>query len=81
MPLDLEFARRQFPALRTENIAFFENAGGSYACRQVIERLHRFYTERKMQPIGQSNRQNLAVRKWTRRAGVFLRCLALRKMS
>ena len=50
MPLDLEFARRQFPALRTENIAFFENAGGSYACRQVIERLHRFYTERKMQP-------------------------------
>ena len=29
---------------------FFENAGGSYACKQVIDRLHRFYTERKVQP-------------------------------
>ena len=30
----------------------FENAGGSYTCRQVIDRLHRFYTERKVQPYG-----------------------------
>jgi selenocysteine lyase/cysteine desulfurase len=30
--------------------AFFENAGGSYTCRPVIDRLLRFYTERKVQP-------------------------------
>jgi selenocysteine lyase/cysteine desulfurase len=36
------------PALQGQ--AFFENAGGSYTCRQVIDRLHRFYTERKVQP-------------------------------
>ncbi|MBS0385550.1 MAG: aminotransferase class V-fold PLP-dependent enzyme, partial [Proteobacteria bacterium] len=30
--------------------AFFENAGGSYPCRFVTERLARFYRERKVQP-------------------------------
>ena len=53
LPLDLAFVRRQFPAFETGpsvGQAFFENAGGSYACRQVIDRLHRFYTERKVQP-------------------------------
>ena len=53
MGFDLDFVRKQFPALQVldlQNIAFFENAGGSYACRQVIDRLNRFYTERKMQP-------------------------------
>ena len=54
MPLDLEFVRRQFPALGTENIAFFENAGAHMHVAKVIERLHRFYTERKCSPIGQS---------------------------
>ncbi|TNF66455.1 MAG: aminotransferase class V-fold PLP-dependent enzyme, partial [Bacteroidetes bacterium] len=30
--------------------AFFENAGGSYPCRQVINRLADFYTKNKVQP-------------------------------
>lgn len=30
--------------------AFFENAGGSYTCGAVIDRLTRFYTQRKVQP-------------------------------
>jgi len=45
--------RAQFPAFEQPALqgqAFFENAGGSYTCRQVIDRLHRFYTERKVQP-------------------------------
>jgi selenocysteine lyase/cysteine desulfurase len=53
MPLDLDFVRDQFPAFTaplTADQAFFENAGGSYPCRQVVERLHRFYAERKVQP-------------------------------
>ena len=51
--LDLDFVRAQFPAFEaplTSGQAFFENAGGSYPCRQVVDRLHRFYTERKVQP-------------------------------
>ncbi len=51
--LDLDFVRSQFPAFESPVLsshAFFENAGGSYPCRPVVERLHRFYTDRKVQP-------------------------------
>ena len=51
--LNLDFVRSQFPAFDEESLhgwAFFENAGGSYSSRQTIERLHRFYTETKVQP-------------------------------
>ena len=51
--LDLDFVRSQFPAFASPVLsthAFFENAGGSFPCVQVVERLHRFYTDRKVQP-------------------------------
>lgn len=54
MTLDIAWVRAQFPAFDQPSLqgqAFFENAGGSYACSQVIDRLHRFYTERKVQPF------------------------------
>ena len=53
--LDIDWVRAQFPAFDAPELkeqAFFENAGGSYACRPVIDRLVRFYTSRKMQPYG-----------------------------
>ena len=53
--LDLDFVRSQFPALREPSLdgwAFFENAGGSYAARQTIDRLHEYYTRTKVQPYG-----------------------------
>ena len=53
--LDLSFVRSQFPAFAEPLLAghaFFENAGGSYPCRPVVERLARFYRERKVQPYG-----------------------------
>ncbi len=51
--LDLAFVRSQFPAFSEPTLdgwAFFENAGGSYTCRQVIDRLTSFYTRTKVQP-------------------------------
>ena len=51
--LDLAFVRAQFPAFADPALdgwGFFENAGGSYPCRQVVDRLTRFYRERKVQP-------------------------------
>jgi selenocysteine lyase/cysteine desulfurase len=50
--LDLNFVRAQFPAFEGDLAAqvHLENAGGSYPCRQVVERLERFYRERKVQP-------------------------------
>jgi len=53
MTLDIAWVRAQFPAFDETSLqgqAFFENAGGSYTCRHVIDRLHRFYTQRKVQP-------------------------------
>jgi len=53
MKLDIDFVRAQFPAFDEPSLqgqAFFENAGGSYTCRPVIDRLTRFYTQRKVQP-------------------------------
>jgi cysteine desulfurase family protein (TIGR01976 family) len=51
--LDLDFVRAQFPAFSEpslEGFSHFENAGGSYACGQVTERLQRFYRATKVQP-------------------------------
>lgn len=55
MKLDIDFVRGQFPAFEQAALtgqAFFENAGGSYTCNPVIDRLTRFYHERKVQPYG-----------------------------
>jgi selenocysteine lyase/cysteine desulfurase len=51
--LDTDFVRAQFPAFSEptlEGQAFFENAGGSYACKQVIGRLSEYYRRLKVQP-------------------------------
>lgn len=51
--LDINFVRSQFPAFREpslEGFAHFENAGGTYACQQVIDLLHCYYRETKVQP-------------------------------
>lgn len=53
--LDVEFVRLQFPAFSHRTLlgwGFFENAGGSYACSQVIDRLTKYYRETKLQPYG-----------------------------
>lgn len=51
--IDLDFIRAQFPAFAEPSLAgfaHFENAGGSYACRQTIEWLERYYRQTKVQP-------------------------------
>ena len=51
--LDIDFIRQQFPAFSEpslEGFAHFENAGGTYACGQVVDLLNRYYCETKVQP-------------------------------
>ncbi len=63
MALDIDFVRRQFPAFQEPSLqgqAFFENAGGSYTCGQVIDRLTRYYTQRKVQPYAPYEASRLA---------------------
>lgn len=61
--LDIDFVRAQFPAFSEPSLqgqAFFENAGGSYTCKPVIDRLTRFYTQRKVQPYAPYEASHLA---------------------
>ncbi|MEM1418016.1 MAG: aminotransferase class V-fold PLP-dependent enzyme [Myxococcota bacterium] len=48
MTLDLPFVRGAFPGLDDE-LAFFENAGGSLPCAPVIDRVHRYLREGMVQ--------------------------------
>ncbi|UXX83147.1 aminotransferase class V-fold PLP-dependent enzyme [Roseovarius pelagicus] len=61
--LDVDYVRAQFPAFEEPSLkgqAFFENAGGSYTCRPVIERLERYYRQRKVQPYAPYEASRLA---------------------
>ncbi len=63
MTLDTAWVRAQFPAFSEASLqgqAFFENAGGSYTCRPVIDRLTRYYTQRKVQPYAPYGASELA---------------------
>ncbi|MDP6968190.1 MAG: aminotransferase class V-fold PLP-dependent enzyme, partial [Gammaproteobacteria bacterium] len=56
--LDLDFARRQFPAFAEPSLkgtAFFENAGGSYMCQPVLDRLDTYVRQLKLQPYHASS--------------------------
>ena len=53
--LDIEYVRNKFPVFRnpkTKDLAFFENAGGTYVPDSVINKLNKFMTETKVQPYG-----------------------------
>ena len=53
--LDVDFVREQFPAFqnsKTANFAFFENAGGTYVPKQLINKLNDFMVTKKVQPYG-----------------------------
>ncbi|MEL6287154.1 MAG: aminotransferase class V-fold PLP-dependent enzyme [Pseudomonadota bacterium] len=56
--LDIDYVRAQFPAFEhpdSADWAFFENAGGAYAARPVVDRLARFMVAAKVQPYGPSD--------------------------
>lgn len=55
LPLDSSLIRAEFPAFAEPSLAgqaFFENAGGSYISRQVLDRLDRYLRGNKVQPYG-----------------------------
>ena len=54
--LDIEFVRSQFPAFSdplSKDWSFFENAGGSYVPKNVIDKLSEFMTSTKVQPYAE----------------------------
>ncbi len=54
--LDTEYVRAQFPAFQdhlAKDWSFFENAGGSYVPKNVIDKLSNFMTSTKVQPYAE----------------------------
>ena len=54
--LDIDYVRAQFPAFKdplSREWSFFENAGGSYVPKNVIEKLTEFMTSTKVQPYAE----------------------------
>jgi selenocysteine lyase/cysteine desulfurase len=55
LPLDTARIRAEFPSFRQPNLkdmAFFENAGGSYTCAPVLNRMKHYYHATGVQPYG-----------------------------
>jgi len=53
---DLDFVRSNFPVFSrpiNDGQSFFENAGGSFSCRQTIDALTEYYTDLKVQPFSE----------------------------
>jgi len=48
MPLDLDFVRKQFPAL-ADGFVYFDNAGGSAVLKTVAERIYEYLTTTSVQ--------------------------------
>ena len=54
--LDIDYVRSQFPAFKdplSKDWSFFENAGGSYVPKNVIDKLIEFMTATKVQPYAE----------------------------
>jgi selenocysteine lyase/cysteine desulfurase len=55
LPLDSQRIRAEFPSFKQpelKDFAFFENAGGSFTCAAVLNRMRNYYWNNKVQPYG-----------------------------
>ncbi|BAN01338.1 aminotransferase class V-fold PLP-dependent enzyme [Ilumatobacter coccineus] len=78
--LDLDVVRAQFPAFDqpiNRDQSFFDNAGGSYACRHTIDALTAYYTANKVQPYSEyaasadaGEQMDASRRRWAEALGV-----------
>jgi selenocysteine lyase/cysteine desulfurase len=77
MDLDLAFVRSNFPAFDNGSPLFFENAGGSFACRQTVDALTDYYLHNKVQPYAgylesaaAGEQMDRSSRRWSEALGV-----------
>jgi selenocysteine lyase/cysteine desulfurase len=77
MDLDIPFVRANFPAFDQSSPAFFENAGGSFPCRQTVDALTDYYLHHKVQPYSgyaasaeAGARMDRSGRRWAEALGV-----------
>ncbi len=76
--LDIDFVRSQFPAFSDpicKEWSFFENAGGSYVPKQVIDKLIEFMTSTKVQPYAEYPMSKIAGENMDRATGLFAKMI------
>ena len=76
--LDIDYVKEQFPAFKdplSSKWSFFENAGGSYVPRNVIEHLNRFMTSTKVQPYAEFDMSNIAGKNMDKATDLFAKMI------
>ena len=63
MPLDLEFARHQFPALKADDFIYFDNAGGALVLGRVAERIRDYLVTSSVQIGASYSKSALALKR------------------
>ena len=72
--LDINFVRSKFPAFEdplSRDWSFFENAGGSYVPKTVINQLNKFMTSTKVQPYAEYEMSKIAGDEMDRAINLF----------
>ena len=76
--LDIDFVRSQFPAFSdplSKDWSFFENAGGSYVPKNVIDKLVNFMTATKVQPYAEYPMSKIAGENMDRATELFAKMI------
>ena len=80
--LDVDFVRSQFPAFKhslSKRWAFFENAGGSYVPKNVINKLNEFMVSTKVQPYAEYPMSKIAGKNMDRAIKLFSNMINVKK--
>ncbi len=80
--LDINYVRSQFPAFSdplSSKWSFFENAGGSFVPKNVIDHLNSFMTSTKVQPYASYDMSDIAGKKMDRATQLFANMINAQK--
>jgi len=76
--LDIDYVRSQFPAFTdplSKDWSFFENAGGSYVPKNVIDKLTEFMTSTKVQPYAEYPMSKIAGENMDKATNLFAKMI------
>ena len=80
--LDVDYVRSQFPAFKdplSKDWSFFENAGGSYVPKNVIDKLTEFMTATKVQPYAEYPMSKIAGENMDKATELFTKMINAKK--
>ena len=82
--LDTDYVRSKFPAFKdplSKDWSFFENAGGSYVPKQVIEKLNNFMISTKVQPYAEYPMSKIAGKNMDEATELFAKIINAKELE